>query len=86
VAAGVSVPDDTATYLGRLHGFGLIEYGPGASELDDEFRALAEDPAVVAARARIERAKLGSPRLVRKSVTLSPLGREFWAACAPGRR
>ena len=86
VAAAVSVPADTATYLGRLRGFGLVEYGPASNELEAQFKALAEDPAVLAARTRIERGKLGSPRLVRKTVTLSPLGREFWAACAPSRR
>lgn len=82
-AAGVAVPADAPTYVGRLHAFGLVEYGPAPDELEPAFRLLAEEPAVAAARNRIETAKLGSPRVVRKTVALSPLGREFWTACAP---
>jgi hypothetical protein len=82
-AAGVGVPVDTPTYLGRLHAFGLVEFGPAPERLETAYKLLAEDPAVVAARSRIEDAKLGSPRVVRKTVALSPLGREFWSACAP---
>jgi len=82
-AAGVAVPENTATYLARLHGFGLVEFAPAGSDLDAQFAALSKDAAVTAAKARIERDKLGSARVVRKRVTLSPLGREFWSACAP---
>jgi hypothetical protein len=82
-AAGVAVPENTATYLARLHGFGLIEFGPPGDDLGDQFTALQADPKVTAAKARIERDKLGSSKIVRKRVTLSPLGREFWSACAP---
>jgi hypothetical protein len=81
--AGVARPEDTPTYLSRLHSFGLVEYGAPTDELAAQFHELADDPAVRAARARIESGKLGSPRIVRKTVTLSALGREFWAACAP---
>lgn len=84
VAADVALPDNTATYVTRLHGFGLVEFGSAGDELAGQFERLASDRAVVAAKNRIDTAKLGSPRLVRKTVTLSPLGREFWAACAPG--
>jgi hypothetical protein len=82
-AAGVAVPENTATYLARLHGFGLVEFGPAADGLNDQFAALNGDAAVTAAKARIERDKLGSAKVVRKRLTLSALGREFWSACAP---
>ncbi len=82
-AAGVAVPENTATYLARLHGFGLVEFAPPGTDLDSQFTALGKDAAVTAAKARIERDKLGSARVVRKRVTLSALGREFWSACAP---
>jgi hypothetical protein len=83
--AGVSPARNVATYLSRLHGFGLVEFGPAADELAAEYDQLAIDDAVQEARVRIEKGRLGSPRIVRKTVALSPLGREFWAACAPGR-
>lgn len=85
VTAGVAAVADTPTYLNRLHGFGLLEFAPAGDELADRFKPLLEDPSVVAAKAQAERTKAGSPRIVRKTVTLSALGREFWAACAPTR-
>ena len=65
--------------------FGLVEFGPAADELGEEYDKLAVDGAVQEARAQIERNKMGSAKLIRKSVALSPLGTEFWAACAPRR-
>jgi hypothetical protein len=85
-AAGVSPARNVATYLSRLQSFGLVEFGPAAADLGEQYDKLAVDSVVQEARARIERNKLGSARLSRKSVALSPLGREFWAACEPDRR
>lgn len=82
-AAGVSLPDNVPTYLSRLDTLGLLDFSQPIDDLDDQFAALLEDPRVRTARAEAENGKLGSARLVRKSVTLSPLGREFWSACAP---
>lgn len=85
-AAGITLPRNTPTYLTRLHSFGLVEFGPATDELSDQFPQLTDDETVRAARREIERGKLGSVRLTRKSVTLSQLGREFWTACAPPAR
>jgi hypothetical protein len=81
-AAGVSLPANTATYLTRLKGFGLIDFGQPADELSAQFELLAVDPAVQAARSGVEGGK-GTAKLVRKCVTLSSFGSEFWSACAP---
>jgi hypothetical protein len=81
--AGISPTRNVSTYLTRLHSFGLVEFGPAKDELGAEYDQLAVDDAVQEARVRIERGKLGSVRLVRKSVALSGLGRDFWTACAP---
>jgi hypothetical protein len=83
--AGISPARNAATYLTRLHGFGLVEFGPAADELDEEYDQLAIDAAVQEARATIERNKLGSAKLIRRSAALSQLGLDFWAACAPDR-
>jgi hypothetical protein len=77
------MPRGAGTYLSRLHSLGLVEFGPAADELNDQYDALSNDEAVREARASIERAKLGSPRVTRKTVSLSGLGWEFWSACAP---
>ena len=82
-AARITPPRSTATYLTRLHGFGLVEFGPELDELSAEYDKLAVDAVVQEARARIDRNRMGSAKLLRKSVALSQLGREFWAACAP---
>lgn len=82
-AAGVAVPADAPTYLGRLQAFGLVEFGPEPDDAETAYKLLAEDPAVAAARARTESSRLGSPRIVRKTVALSAFGREFWTTCAP---
>jgi hypothetical protein len=84
-AAGISSPANTPTYLTRLRGFGLIEFGRPGDGLSAQFEALTADPAVASVRAGAERSKHGSTKLIRKSVTLSAFGREFWAACAPDR-
>jgi hypothetical protein len=83
-AAKVTPARNVATYLTRLHGFGLVEFGPAAEDLNAEYDQLAIDDAVQEARVRIEKGKLGSVRIVRKTVVLSTLGRDFWSACAPG--
>jgi hypothetical protein len=85
-AAGVVLPDNTPTYLNRLLGFGLVEFGNGDDRLSPEYDAIAAERVVMAARREAEQAKLGAIRLRRKTVTLSPLGREFWAASAPKGR
>jgi hypothetical protein len=83
--AGVTLPDNTPTYITRLHAFGLIEFGPSDDTLGPQYDALAADPVIVAARHAAEAAKQGAIRIRRKTVTLSSLGRDFWAASAPNR-
>jgi hypothetical protein len=82
-AAGIALARNTPTYLTRLHGFGLVEFGAPNDELADDYRRLADDDAVREARRQAEKGRKGSVRLNRKTVTLSALGREFWTATAP---
>ncbi len=83
--AGVMSPENTPTYITRLYRFGLVEFGPPTDELAMQFDILATDTAVQAAEATIEARREGSPKHVRKSLTLSQFGRGFWAACDPAR-
>jgi hypothetical protein len=83
-AASVTPARNVATYLARLQGFGLVELGPADDELGEEYDKLAVDGVVQEARSLIDRNRMGSAKLIRKTVALSPLGHEFWAACAPG--
>lgn len=81
--AGVAEPRNTPTYLVRLRGFGLVEFGPEDEALADEYDALARDETVRAAQA-VARRPAGT-RLRRGTVRLSPLGHSFWAATDPRR-
>ncbi|MCU1657590.1 MAG: hypothetical protein JWO57_2246 [Pseudonocardiales bacterium] len=84
-AAGVVTPDNVPTYVTRLHNFGLIEFGPPDESIAMQFDILATDSAVQAAEAAIEGRRLGSPRLVGKTLSISQFGREFWSAADPFR-
>lgn len=82
-AAGVTTPDNVPTYLRRLHGLGLIEFGPEAENLSTQYEILAADDTVRQARHLAGGGR--AAKIVRKSIALSPLGREFWAATDPSR-
>lgn len=82
-AAGVAIPQSTPTYLTRLLAFGLVEFTSPDGELDAQFETLRSDPAVREARDDADRSKQSSAKVARKAVRLSPLGVEFWQACAP---
>ena len=83
--AGVSVLANTPTYVTRLYRFGLVEFGAPDDDLSMQFDILATEAEVQAAVALIEQRKHGSPKLQRKSVSISTFGREFWSACDPSR-
>ena len=84
MAAGLAEPGSVATYLDRLHGFGLVELAPAGDELSAQFDALLKDPAVVRAKAAADAGRQAA-KFVRKTATLTSLGREFWTASAPSR-
>jgi hypothetical protein len=84
-SAGVVSPDNVPTYLTRLHGLGLIEFGPADDSLGVQYDMLGTDATVRDAEDAASTRRHGGTRLVRKSVSLSPLGRQFWSATNPDR-
>ena len=78
--AGLRTPDSTSTYLTRLLNFGLVDFAPEDEKLAVDYDILSSDHVVQRAR---EEAR-GS-RLERKTLQLSPFGREFWQATDPSR-
>lgn len=82
---GVASPDNTPTYLGRLQSFGLIEFDGPDDTLEAQYAALQEDPDVQAAQTSAAARKIGQVRLARRTVRVSDLGRQFWAASDPSR-
>ena len=79
--AGLVTPDSTPTYLTRLHGFGLVEFGPEDESLSVQYDILATDATVQEARRSVR----GNVKIVRKSLQLSAFGAQFWAAADPSR-
>lgn len=79
--AGVAFRDYVPRYMARLHDEGLIEFGPEGNgrDLIAQYERLAVDPTVQA----VERDSEGSVRMIRKTVSISPLGQRFWAAAGP---
>jgi len=84
-SAGVVSPDNVPAYVTRLHNFGLVEFGPADDDIAVQFDIIAADSTVQAAQSSAEVRKLGSPKLIRKTLTISPFGREFWTATDPSR-
>jgi hypothetical protein len=77
-AAGVSLPQLTPYYVGRLLELGLVEVGPEDDRLVDDYRALLADPAVLAAMSRARDAG-ATPRVIRHTLALSLLGHQLCA-------
>jgi hypothetical protein len=83
--AGLVSPDNVPTYLGRLHGFGLITFDDEDEDLGVQYDILATDQTVQNARQGVDSRRRGTVKLDRKTVGMSPFGREFWAASDPSR-
>lgn len=76
--AGVALPDLTPLYLDRLVARGLVEAGPEDERAVEEYQALLADPQVLAARAAAQNAA-ATPRVLRRTVTLTEIGRQVCA-------
>jgi Abortive infection alpha len=83
--AGLVSPDNVPTYLSRLHGFGLVEFGPEDENLGVQYDILSTDATIQNARETVESRRRSSVKIVRKTVGMSAFGREFWAASDPAR-
>jgi hypothetical protein len=83
--AGLVAPDNTPTYLTRLHGFGLVEFGPEDESLAVQYDILATDSTVQDARNKVEPRRRGAVRLLRRTLHLSAFGKQFWTAADPSR-
>jgi hypothetical protein len=82
-AAGVAVPALVPTYVTHLLALGLAETDREHPGLEDEYEILLTETDVQSARDEGARAGRRSARIVRRTLRISALGREFWAACQP---
>jgi hypothetical protein len=83
-AAGVALPARVPGYVTHLCALGLADAGPEDTSLDVEYDILLTDAAVIQARKEADAASRFPARVVRRTVHITPLGRELWEACRPG--
>jgi len=77
--ANLALPHLTPNYVGHLLSLGLLEVGPEDATMKAEYEILAAEMAVLAAIKRASRGAIG-PRIERRTLRLSILGRELWAS------
>jgi hypothetical protein len=80
--ANLTSPQLTPTYVAHLLSLGLVEIGPQAQDLSDDYQILVADTVILKALKTAARGPV-APRVERLTLLLSPLGRELWAACNP---
>jgi abortive infection alpha-like protein len=82
-AAGVQVPDAVSTYVTHLRTLGLAEEGPSDDSLNVQYDILLGEPGVRSAEEEAKAAGRLGARMIRRTLRISPLGRELWRACRP---
>lgn len=80
-AAGVAAPSLVPTYVTHLIHLGLVEAGREDPVLHEEYEILSTDADVTCARDEAAKAGRRKPRVVRGTLQMSTLGRDFWTAC-----
>jgi hypothetical protein len=75
--ARLALPQLVPYYVGRLVALDLVEIGPEDDRFRDEYHGLLARPEVLAALASAREQGL-TPRVMRHTLRLSPLGRELW--------
>lgn len=81
--AGVSSLDLVPTYLARLHRVGLVDFADENDDLTEQYDILLTDRLVRDAEERARKARKGGVKFVRRTVTMSDLGHDFWEASDP---
>lgn len=81
--ANVALPHLTPLYVTRLLSWGVVEIGPEEPELKDDYQILLADSAVLKAVKAGSRGPI-TPRVERRTLRMSPLGRDLWAAANGG--
>ena len=79
----VKLRDQTPSYIAHLLNMGLLEIGPELDDMDVKYQILETDGVLKRAVEQAEAEPGGRAKLLRRSVRLSALGQQFWAACQP---
>ncbi len=80
--AGVQLRDMTPRYVAHLLELALVELAPEDPELQVKYEILESSTEIREAGEKIEREeRMTRARTVRRTIRLTPLGRDLWAAC-----
>lgn len=82
-AAGVHLHNAVPGYISHLRELGVLEEGPKEESLADQYALLANEDYVLRAIDSAQAGLRGTAE-VRRTVQMSALGAELWAACRPG--
>lgn len=81
--AGVHLNSAVPVYVTHMRDLGLVEEGPQDDTLSDQYALLgSEDYARRAETEAQDSTRLGT-KVIRRTLHISPLGAELWAACRP---
>lgn len=80
--ANLTLASGTPIYVAHLLNLGLLQVGPEDPDLKEEYEILLADPTVLRALASATHGVVPA-RVERRTLTLSPLGRELWEATSP---
>ncbi len=75
-SAGVALPEHVPTYVTHLRALGLAMTGAERGSLHDAYEMLLTEKVVQSVRETHQ-----STRVLRRTLSISPLGRELWQAC-----
>ncbi|HEY4006323.1 MAG TPA: Abi-alpha family protein [Pseudonocardia sp.] len=81
--AAIHLNSAVPVYLTHLRELGLVQEGPHNDQLSDQYALLANEDYVRAAIDATEDRMLRGAKVVQRTVRISPLGTELWAACRP---
>jgi hypothetical protein len=80
-ASGVALPMRTPGYVTHMRALGLAEEGPEDPSLATEYDILLTESYVIDAKEEADRR--GRPRVTRRTLRISKLGADLWAAAHP---
>ncbi len=83
-SASVRLEDMVPQYLEHMIRLGLVESGPEDKALEVKYEVMSHDKTVRALGKSIEKEFKFPPRILRRTVRATELGRHLWHDCAPG--
>ncbi|HTK64402.1 MAG TPA: Abi-alpha family protein [Pseudonocardia sp.] len=81
--AGVHLNSAVPVYITHMFDLGLVEEGPQDDELSDQYALLGSEDYARRAESEAQDSNRLGTKVIRRTIHISPLGEELWAACRP---